>query len=476
MLGNGDGTFQVPSQAAAVSSVPLSMVAFDLNGDGKLDLAAANSDRSVSVLLGNGDGTFQPQNVITLGTGFIGTEAIAAGDFNGDGKLDLAVSTVGTSASQPWQVLILLGNGDGTFQPPTTLATSGFFIYSIAVADLNGDGKLDLAVESDAQDGSDTTPGVVSVLVGNGDGTFQPYVSYTTGYRGRSVTATDVNGDGVEDLIVGTVCGIDSECQYETEWPVSVLLGNGDGTFQAQLEPPVSIPASYLSIGDFNGDGMPDLAAYGNGVLLQSTLAPSKTLLTFPNQTVGTNSTPQASTLSNISTKVPITVSSAQVSGTNASDFAVKTTCSKLLPKSACQVNVTFTPTGTGARTATVLVTDSAVGSPHQITVTGTGTAPVVSLSSTSMSFGTQLVGTRSHIHFLNLTNTGTGTLDISSIAASGDFSETNNCSQKVNPGKSCKISVAFRPSKVGARRGTLTITDNAAGGSQTVTLTGTGK
>jgi len=475
MLGNGDGNFQAPSQAAAIGNTPLSMVTADFNGDGKLDLAVANSDRSISLLLGNGDGTFQPQTVMTLGSGFIGTEAIVTGDFNGDGKLDLVVSTVGTAADQPWQVLVLLGNGDGTFQPPSSFATSGFFIYSIAVADFNGDGQLDLAVVSDAQDINDTTPGVTSILLGNGDGTFQPPVSDTIGYRGRSVAAADVNGDGVLDLLVGTLCGIDSQCQFQTEWPVSILLGNGDGTFQPQIEPPVSIPASNLVVGDFNGDGMLDSIAFSNGVLLESILAPSTTSVTFGNQNVGTSSSPQGSSLSNISTKVPVTVSDVQVSGADAADFAVKTSCSKLQPKSACKVNITFAPTATGTRTAAVSITDSAVGSPHKITVSGTGTAPVVSLSSNGLTFGTQLVNTSSPLRFVTLTNTGNGTLTISSIGTSGNFTQTSTCSQKINPGASCRVSIAFQPTTAGARTGVLTIIDNAPGSPQSIPLTGYG-
>lgn len=232
-----------------------------------------------------------------------------------------------------------------------------------------------------------------------------------------------------------------------------------------------------MTIGDLNGDGLLDLiAARTISVNLQSTLSIPIMSLAFGTQTVGTSSSPLASTLSNISTKLPLSFSGAKISGTNASDFSVITNCSRLQPKSACKVTVTFTPTGSGTRSAIVLVTDSAVGSPHQITVTGTGAVPLVSLSSTAMNFGTQLVGTRSHIHFLGLSNTGNGTLDISNIAASGDFTDTSNCPQKLNPSGSCKIAIAFRPTKVGARSGTLTITDNASGNSQTVSLTGIGK
>jgi len=485
MLGNGDGTFQTPVSFATDYS-PSSIVAADFNGDGHLDLAVANfsailygfpANASIAVLLGNGDGTFQPY-VETQEPGASGP--LVAADFNGDGRLDLATRGL-VNGSYANTIFTLMGNGDGTFQP-YQLVTTGFSPQDVAAADVNGDGKIDLVVPNSCAnvngcDDYNTVPGSISVVLGNGDGTFQPNVEYQVGVGPIWVALGDFNGDGYIDLAVGTSCGGDPSCEDDPSDMLSILAGNGDGTFQPQVTPYLgSYVVNAGVVGDFNGDGLPDFAASSPVAFLESTLAVSTTSLTFASQTVGSSSTPQASTLNNISTKVPITVSSAQVSGTNASDFAVKTTCSKLQPKSACKVNVTFTPTGSGTRTATVLITDCAVGSPHQITVTGTGAAPAVSLSSTAMNFGTQAVGTRSPIHSLTLTNSGNGTLTISGIAASGDFTETSNCGEKLNPGKSCKISVAFRPTKVGARSGKLTISDNAAGGSQTVALTGTGK
>ena len=160
LLGNGDGTFQ-PQVKYAVGSYPDAIVAGDFTGDGRLDLAVvdARTDGTVSVLLGNGDGTFQPQVTYAVGTD---PSAIVTSDFTGDGKLDLAVTYVNGPADT---VSVLLGNGDGTFQPQVTYAV-GNDPNAIVAGDFNGDGRLDLAV-------ADEFPTTVSVLLGNGDGTFQ---------------------------------------------------------------------------------------------------------------------------------------------------------------------------------------------------------------------------------------------------------------------------------------------------------------
>ncbi len=374
MLGNGDGTFQAPVSFPTDYS-PNSVVAADFNGDGHLDLAVANfsaimyaypADASIAVLLGNGDGTFQPY-VETQEPGAYGP--LVAADFNGDGRLDLATLGV-VDGGYSNTIFTLLGNGDGTFQPYQLVAT-GFYARDIAAADVNGDGKMDLVVPNacgnvDACDEYNNVPGSVSVVLGNGDGTFQPNVEYPVGIGPIWGATGDFNGDGRLDIAVGTS---DPSGDF-----LSILAGNGDGTFQPQVTPYLgSYVVNAGVVGDFNGDGLPDVAGSSPVVFLESTLALSTTSLTFGNQTVGTSSQPQASTLNNISTKVPITISGTQVTGTNASDFSVKTTCSKLWAKSACKVNVTFKPTAPGTRTASVVVTDSAVGSPHQITVTGTG-------------------------------------------------------------------------------------------------------
>ena len=219
---------------------PDAIVAGDFNGDGRTDLAVANyGSNDVSVLLGNGDGTFQTQVTYAVGTG---PDAIVAGDFNGDGRTDLAVANYGSN-----DVSVLLGNGDGTFQPQVTYAV-GTEPDALVAGDFNGDGRTDLAV---ANYGSND----VSVLLGNGDGTFQPQVTYAVGTGPVALVAGDFNGDGRTDLAVANYGSND----------VSVLLGNGDGTFQTQVTYAVGSEPDALVAGDFNGDGRTDLAVANVG-------------------------------------------------------------------------------------------------------------------------------------------------------------------------------------------------------------------
>src|SRR3989441_4617131 len=172
------------------------------------------------------------------------TASVAVGDFNHDGRPDLAVAN--SAASLPGTVPVLLGNGDGTFQPALIFGTSGANPEYVAVGDFNGDGVPDLAV---AHSGS--TPGTVSVLLGNGDGTFQPARLFAAGQGSLSVAVGDVNGDGRPDLAVANYYSND----------VSVLLGNGDGTFQAAQSFTTAGPNPVtVAMGDVNGDGRLDLA------------------------------------------------------------------------------------------------------------------------------------------------------------------------------------------------------------------------
>jgi len=236
LLGNGDATFTEAgsfSTGGGATFAPYSVAVGDFNHDGKLDLATANEGlNNSSVLIGNGDGTFQDHVDYVTGSD---SRKVVTGDFNKDGNLDLAVSSFAG-------VSVLLGHGDGTFQPQIFYPLVALDNPYMLVADLNGDGRLDLAVVS--------TTGSVSILLGKGDGTFNTPTGYSTGGFSAAVAAADLNRDGFLDLVT---------TNYYTS-NLSVLLGKGDGTFGSHIDFPAAYGARGLAIADFNRDGRLDLA------------------------------------------------------------------------------------------------------------------------------------------------------------------------------------------------------------------------
>jgi len=334
LMGNGDGTFQTAVSYDSGGAQALSVAVADVNGDGKPDLVVANHCISVGdcptgtvgVLLGNGDGTLQP--VVIYGAGAYGPFSVAVADVNGDGKSDLLVANMLCVSAGTGCVGVLLGNGDGTFQPAILYGSGPEYGYSLAVADVNADGKLDLLVGSTCMSSPYNCTDLAGVLLGNGDGTFQTVVTYNSGevYQ-SSVAVADVNRDGKPDLLVANVdssmAGVllgngdgtfqsvvtygsgglyaisvaaadangdlnpdllvtNLSDQSGRQGSVSVLLGNGDGTLQ--LAVPFSSggsTAESLAVGDVNGDGRPDLlVANGSGsvgVLLNNTVVQSTT-------------------------------------------------------------------------------------------------------------------------------------------------------------------------------------------------------
>jgi hypothetical protein len=242
----GNGTF-LEHVDFPVGSEPTAVATGDFNGDGNLDLVVANFHvNTVSVLLGKGDGTFNAAVNYNVGHGPI---SVAVADLNGDHKLDLVVvNETDNNAS------VLLGNGDGTFNAQVAYPTGvGGNPLSVVIGDFNGDGIPDLAV-------ADFQTQQVSVLLGNGDGSFQTVKAYSTGANPSSIVAADFNGDGKLDLALTSTPLGSSPGNL-----VSLLLGNGDGTFGA----PALFGAGYLSyssaVGDFNRDGAPDLAVANGG-------------------------------------------------------------------------------------------------------------------------------------------------------------------------------------------------------------------
>jgi hypothetical protein len=310
-LGNGDGTFTAGTALSAGLSDPRQIVAGDFNGDGKIDLAVANLN-TVSIFLGTGSGTFTTGTALNLGTAQ--PQGLAIGDFNGDGIQDLVFFSGAAGFND--EVTVYLGTGTGTFTKAEQMYTGGVYGWNPPlVGDFNGDGIQDF-VELWGQgsanpevflgegNGFFTTPysvptmtgcdagvvgdfnrdgkldiaavcnNVVYVALGNGDGTFNTSLVTTlpgTGYR--AMVKGDFNGDGITDLAFGS---------YSTPSTVSILLGNGDGTFTVAPAPTLvgADAISGLVTGDFNGDGKPDLAAtnnYNNTVSVELDQGPSAT-------------------------------------------------------------------------------------------------------------------------------------------------------------------------------------------------------
>lgn len=289
-------------------SMAQSVAVADVNKDGKLDAIVANSGGgSVGVLLGNGDGTFQ--TAVTYPVQFPGADAVAVGDLNHDGWPDLVVGSNDGVCGAPC-LSVLLNNGDGTFQPAVGYSSVGFDVTSIVITDVNGDGNPDLVLTNYCGDNY-CHESSVALLLGNGNGTFRPAVTYTlsTGSSGAtSVVAADLNHDGLPDLLVAdsTANGngvvivllnhgdgkIPSQVIYQSGGTfatsvivedvngdgnldavvtnhygenvtsygsVGVLLGHGDGTFGAPVPYDAGPCPASLATGDFNGDGTADL-------------------------------------------------------------------------------------------------------------------------------------------------------------------------------------------------------------------------
>ena len=515
LLGNGDGTFQPAQTFSLGSTYPASIAVADVNGDGKPDLlvvsqCASGVHRCVEVWLGNGDGTF---NLVYIDSSDPSATSIAVADVNGDGKPDLVIANAGG-----W-VGVLLGNGDGTFQAAVNYS-SGHLSDSVVVADVNGDGKPDLVVANECADINCDMNGTVGVLLGNGDGTFQPVVTYDSGgFQAVSVAVADVNGDGKPDLLVANECAIGNNC--EAGGSVGVLLGNGDGTFQTVVSTSIPVAPAAITVDDFNGDGKPDVAT-ASGFLLRgkgdgtfesplslsseggaiavgdfnrdakpdlalgditvllnisagfrpaATLSP--TSLTFPDQTILTTSKARPVQLTNTGLGI-LLITDVCVTG----PFSQTNTCrSSLDPRGSCTISVAFTPTIKGTATGYLAITDNAPGSPQKVPLAGTGT--FIQLSPTSLNFGNQPVGTKSRPEKITVSNKGDGAVSIASLSITGtdlkDFTQTNSCGKRLASGARCFITVTFKPITTGKRTAAVSVSDNGGGSPQKVSLAGTG-
>lgn len=522
LLGNGDGTFKPPAEYAAGSN-PAGLVVADFNGDGKLDLAVANSgcapvvaqssnnctspSTSVSVLLGIGNGAFVGQTNFPVSAG---PEGLTTGDFNLDGKTDLAT----TSAILGNQdVSVLLGNGDGTFASATSFAT-GSFPDAIATGDFRGMGRSDLAVVDQLCQGGNCGPGAVSILLSNGDGTFQPHVDYSVRVDPRALVIGDFNGDGKSDVAV---------VNYQSN-TVSILLSNGDGTFRSAVDYATAPFPIAIVVGDFNGDGKLDLAVVGVGtgvsILLGNGDGTFRPHVDFP-----AGSDPRA-------------IAVADFNRDGKADLAVATTASSSGPAVVAiflgNGDGTFGPEADYPSSGVMVGNNMLVadfngdGKPDLAMAAGAGVSlqfgngdgtfqmalaylagafadsvavgdfnkdgvpdlaaadginnVVAVLSSvafkavypTGLIFTSQGLGTTSSARTITVSNPSNVSFTFSGATATGDFAATNNCAT-LAPGTQCSINVQFTPSAVGARTGMLTLTDTTKSSPEVISLSGSG-
>jgi hypothetical protein len=407
LAGNGDGTFQSPIVSNPVGPDVSAMAAGDFNADGKLDVAVTDTfGNDLQVALGNGDGTFQPPVVYPAGQIPFG---VVAADFNGDHKTDLAVvNSIDNSIS------VYLGNGDGTLQAQVVIPDFGSGPGRLIAADLNGDGKVDLAAPS--------LSGFVAgtYVLGNGDGTFQAPTAINFGTASSAFAAADFNQDGRIDLLSGGTNGFPGSVLLQTAAAVSQgslafppqLVGTGSAPMSVTL---TNVGATALAISGLSITGSfdisfhqqnncpaslvpgakckvtvvfnPKTAALNNATLniadnaaaspqtvalsgAGSAMKVSPSSLDFGNVQVGMTSPPMTVTLTNLSS-FTVQLFNPTVLG----DFAQTNNCPGTLNgHQSCTFSVTFTPTATGSRTGTLYISDSDLGSPQTVTLSGNGT------------------------------------------------------------------------------------------------------
>jgi hypothetical protein len=512
-LGNGDGTFGNPS-SYGTGPVPLGVILADFNGDGKLDAALVDAVCSplcapekpampgtVSIVLGLGDGSFVGVTQYAVATG---AGALLSADVTNDGNLDLVLAQSSQSS-----IGLLPGNGNGTFQMDTSFPTPAPD-YAIAVGDLRNNGNLDVVSANDPCTNTSCPPGTISVLLGNGDGTFQTHVDYATGIQPAGVALGSFRNNGVLDIAV-TNSGANT---------VSILLGNGDGTFQSQVIYATGSSPQQVTVGDFNKDGRLDLAiATGSGasVLLGNGDGTFKNEVSYG--TSGSNIVAadlngdgildlvMASTLAYSSVllgngdgtfQAPITTSivgpslfAADFNGDMKLDLAAAelftddvlisagngdgTFQSPIAYLAASQVGAITAGDFNGDGTPDFGASGGGINGVNGSVVGIMLSTPFKSISPSSLNFGSQGVGTTSPTQTITLSNPSNVKFSIGSVTVTGDFAETDTCGASLAPTENCTITVTFSPSATGSESGAVVITDSTRVSPVSVPLSGNG-
>ncbi len=455
LLGDGSGGFN-PGVSLSGGNCPTDVILADLNQDGALDIVAGNECGSgLEVYLGVGDGTFGPATPVSGNSPVFG---LVVADFNGDGILDIAAASYARN-----NIDVYLGVGDGTFGPATHISAPTQ-VVRLAAGDFNLDGKVDLVAASESGAG-------ITILFGDGNGGFPTRSSLVSTGSYFAVAAGDLSGDGNLDIV-----GI------QTSGTVQVWFSSGAGTFQAPQTLGTS-SAFQIALGNFATGGGLDIAAGNTSTskvdIFLPTVIISPSSKNFGSVGLGT-SAQQVFTVTN-DTATTVTISGISLTGTTPGDFSQNNTCSTPLASGAnCTVTVTFVPAATGARSATLTITDDAPITTQTALLSGTGTAaPVATISPASLSFGSQTLHVTTASQPVTLTNTGNASLTGLAISITGtnsaDFAQTNNCTSTMATNATCTVNVTFTASAAGAESASLQFADNAAGSPQQVALSGSG-
>jgi hypothetical protein len=283
-----------------------------------------------------------------------------------------------------------------------------------------------------------TSPQQTVTLTNNGNATL-------------NLASSLITGDYAQTNNCPSALGVGSTCTYTiTFTPTAGGARNG-----------------ALTLTDNAPDSPQPISLTGSGYVTTTTVSPSS--LTYSNQSVGSTSAAQTVTITNTGANA-MTVSGVTTSG----DFAQTNQCSSVATNQSCTISVTFTPTLAGSRSGTLTISDNAQGNPHSVVLGGTGIASSAGFNPTSLTFSLQSVGSTSTAQSITLTNSGNGQLTVTSIQATGDFAQTNNCSTVAANGGTCTVQVTFAPTATGSRTGTIVFTDSAPNSPQTISLSGT--
>jgi hypothetical protein len=463
---------------------------------------AAASARSASVTIAD-NGASSPQVVALSGTGVVPTVTLSPA------SLSFGSQTLNTSSSAT--PLTITNNGPGGLTisgigiggansvdyaqtnncpvSPATLAASSSCTVNVTFtptvagassASLNITDNGASSPQSASLSGTGVAPiPVVSLTPGS-----LSYGSQNVGTASSAMQMTITNnGPGTLNISSIVITGLNPGDFSQTNNCPASLAVSASCVVNVTFAPAASGSRSAsVSITD-NGASSPQSAGLsGNGVSSTPVVSLAPSSLSFGNQTVSTTSSAIPVTVTNNGPGA-LNISTITITGANAGDFAQTNNCpASMAATSFCTVNVTFTPSTSGSRTASLSITDNGASSPQTAPLTGTGAVPTVALSPTSLSFPSEPIGVSSPSQTVTITNSGPGLLSITSIAMSGanpyNFTQTNNC--PISPASlaanaSCTVNVTFTPNGAGTRTASLTITDNGVASPQKTTLTGTG-